>query len=53
MVFYGYYVEFGETEASKGDMFLVDGTDSIRSSVTNKECGDYCSNKLEWCYCRC
>ena len=39
--FYGYCVEYGETEAVKGDMFLVDGTDSIRNSVTGKECGDY------------
>ena len=39
--FNGYCVEYGETEASKGDMFLVSGTDSIRNSVTGKECGDY------------
>lgn len=39
--FYGYCVEYGETEAVKGDVFLVCGTDSIRNSVTGKECGDY------------
>lgn len=39
--FYGYCVEYGETEAVKGDMFLVCDTGSIRNSVTGKECGDY------------
>ena len=39
--FYGYCVEYGETEAVKGDVFLVGDTSYIRNSVTGNGCGDY------------